>query len=216
MTILIDHREAKNRKLVTAFQSHPGIHLERVTLKTGDFLVDNQLLMERKTLTDFALSIKDGRLFRQAARLTAVKQNTAIILEGTSRELKKIGMKREALQGALICLSLKFHLPVLRSMSPEETAWLIIVAAGQCTTVKRSTKYQLPRTAPAKRMNTLHHQLYILQGLPDIGPIKAQSLLKNFGSLKAFFSAGPSEFKKVDGIGNMTAEKIWNIINSTR
>jgi DNA excision repair protein ERCC-4 len=215
MNILIDHREAKNRKLVAAFHSYPDIHLEMVTLKTGDFLVDNQLLIERKTLIDFALSIKDGRLFRQAARLNAVKQNTTIILEGTSRELKKIGMKREALQGALICLLLRFNLPVLRSMSQEETAWLIIAAAGQCTTVKRFTKHQLPRPAPTKRMNTDKHQLFILQGLPDIGPKKAQSLLKNFGSLKAVFSADPSEFKKVDGIGNMTAEKIWNIINSS-
>jgi len=213
MTIFIDHRETKSQKLVAALTSHPGVHIEMVTLKTGDFLVDNLLLIERKTFIDFALSIKDGRLFRQAARLSAAKKNIAIVLEGTSRDMKKIGVKREALQGALICLSLKFNLPVLRSMSPEESAWLIIAAAGQCTTTRRTNKHPFSRPAPTKRRDKVQHQLFILQGLPGIGPNKAKLLLKTFGSLKTVFSAGPTAFKKVDGIGNMTAEKIWEIIN---
>ena len=213
MTIFIDHHETKSQKLVAALTSHPGVHIEMVTLKTGDFLVDNLLLIERKTFIDFALSIKDGRLFRQAARLSAAKKNIAIVLEGTSRDMKKIGVKREALQGALICLSLKFNLPVLRSMSPEESAWLIIAAAGQCTTTRRTNKHPFSRPAPTKRRDKVQHQLFILQGLPGIGPNKAKLLLKTFGSLKTVFSAGPTAFKKVDGIGNMTAEKIWEIIN---
>ena len=213
MTIFIDHRETKSQKLVAALTSHPGVHIEMATLKTGDFLVDNLLLIERKTFIDFALSIKDGRLFRQAARLSAAKKNIAIVLEGTSRDMKKIGVKREALQGALICLSLKFNLPVLRSMSPEESAWLIIAAAGQCTTTRRTNKHPFSRPAPTKIRDKVQHQLFILQGLPGIGPNKAKLLLKTFGSLKTVFSAGPTAFKKVDGIGNMTAEKIWEIIN---
>ena len=213
MTILMDHREAKNRKLVMALANHPGVHLEMVTLKTGDFLIDNLLLIERKTFVDFALSIKDGRLFRQAARLSSAKKYAAIVLEGTSRDMKKIGMKREALQGALICLSLKFNLPVLRSMSPEESAWLIIAAAGQCTTTRRTKKHPFSRPSPSKRRDKVQHQLFILQGLPGIGPNKAKLLLKTFGSLKAVFSADPSAFKKVDGIGSVIGEKIWEIIN---
>lgn len=214
MTIFMDHREAKNRKLMAALASHPGVHLELASLKTGDFLVDNLLLIERKTFKDFALSIKDGRLFQQAARLSAAKKYTAMVLEGTSGDMKKIRMKREALQGALICLSLKFNLPVLRSVSPEESAWLIIAAAGQCTASRRTKKRPFSRPAPSKRRNTFQQQLFILQGLPGIGPNKAKLLLKTFGSLKAVFSADPLAFKKVDGIGSVTAEKIWSIINS--
>ncbi|TVP98910.1 MAG: hypothetical protein EA359_17695 [Balneolaceae bacterium] len=214
MIIQMDHREGKNRKLVAALHSHPGIQLEMVTLKTGDFLVDNLLLIERKTFRDFALSIKDGRLFRQAAQLSAAKKYAALILEGTSHDIKTIGIKRTALQGALICLSLKFNLPVLRSMSPEETAWLIKAVSNQCTNTKRFEKHPFPRPAPTKRLNTCKHQLFILQGLPGIGPNKAKLLLKTFGSLTAIFSASASEFKKVYGIGNVTAEKIWNVINA--
>ena len=209
----MDHREAKNRKLVMALANHPGVYLEMVTLKTGDFLVDNLLLIERKTFIDFAASIKDGRLFRQAARLSSAKKYAAIVLEGTSGDMKKIRMKREALQGALICLSLKFNLPVLRSMSPEESAWLIIAAAGQCTTTRRTKKHPFSRPSPSKRRDKVQHQLFILQGLPGIGPNKAKLLLKTFGSLKAVFSADPSAFKKVDGIGSVIGEKIWEIIN---
>ncbi len=216
MTILMDYREAMNRQLVTALRSHPRVELETATLKTGDFLIDNILLIERKTFTDFVLSIKDGRLFRQAVRLANAKKVATMILEGTSGDIKAIGMKREALQGALICLSLKFNLPVLRSMSPKETAWLIVAAAGQCTSTRRTEKHPFPRPAPAKRTNIHQQQLFILQGFPGIGPKRAKLLLKTFGSLKAIFSADPSEFKKVGGIGNVTAEKIWEVIHSQR
>ena len=213
MTILMDHREAKNRKLVMALASHPEVHLEMATLKTGDFLVDYLLLIERKTLIDFALSIKDGRLFRQAARLSSAKKYAAIVLEGTSRDMIKIGMKREALQGALICLSFKFNIPVLRSMSPEESVWLIIAAANQRLAIKRTKKNLFSRPSPTKKTDKVQHQLFILQGLPGIGPSKAKLLLNTFGSLKAVFSACPLAFKKIDGIGAVTANKIWKIIN---
>jgi len=215
MIILMDHREAKNQKLVMALSSHPEVQFEIATLETGDLLVDNLLLIERKTFIDFALSIKDGRLFQQAARLSSAEKFAAIVLEGTSRDMKKIGMKREALQGALICLSLKFSLPVLRSMSPEESAWLIIAAASQCGPSRRTKKHPFSRPAPTKRRDKVQHQLFILQGLPGIGPNKAILLLKTFGSLKAVFSADPSAFKKVVGIGSVTAEKMWDIINSS-
>jgi ERCC4-type nuclease len=38
-------------------------------LKPKDYVLDHALLVERKTLGDFAASIKDGRAVRQALRL---------------------------------------------------------------------------------------------------------------------------------------------------
>lgn len=170
MTILMDFREAMNRQLVTALRSHPGVELETTTLKTGDFLIDNILLIERKTFTDFVLSIKDGRLFRQAVRLANAKKVTTMILEGTSGDIKAIGMKREALQGALICLSLKFNLPVLRSMSPKETAWLIVASAGQCKSTRRPEKFHFPVRLPPKEQIFINNSSLSCKGFPGSVP----------------------------------------------
>jgi predicted nucleotidyltransferase len=88
----------------------------------GDYIVDRQLSFERKTLQDFAYSIVDGRLFKQAIRLANSKLKAVLILEGTVKDMAAIGVRREAIQGALITISLILGIPVLRSQSPSESA----------------------------------------------------------------------------------------------
>ena len=56
-------------------------------------------------------------------------------------------------------------------------------------------------------------QLYILQGLPGIGPVRADKLLKAFGSIKAVFSASQLELSRVPCIGAQMAKQIHTIIN---
>lgn len=55
-------------------------------------------------------------------------------------------------------------------------------------------------------------QLFILQGLPGIGPAKARRLLERFGSVEAIVNARPDELQSVEGIGNRLAEKLrWSV-----
>jgi|SRR6185503_893671 hypothetical protein len=66
-------------------------------------------------MLDFAESLKDGRLFTQAHRLVNSGGLVALILEGRGSDLTGSQMRREALQGAIVLLTLVFGLPVLRS-----------------------------------------------------------------------------------------------------
>ena len=68
-----------------------SVGIKRLSL--GDYLVDNRLIFERKTLNDFALSIIDGRLFSQAIRLASSKYNNVLLLEGTGKELTETGIR---------------------------------------------------------------------------------------------------------------------------
>jgi ERCC4-type nuclease len=47
---------------------HNGFDFE-IRLLVGDYLLDNELLFERKALPDLVTSIKEGRLFSQTLRL---------------------------------------------------------------------------------------------------------------------------------------------------
>lgn len=127
--ILIDDRE-KNDKLLQTLKEAEDTMVRIGRLAIGDYLLNN-LLVERKSFADLFVSISDGRLFRQAKQLASAEVQPVIILEGTSTDLKATGMKREAVQGALITLTLLFRIPVLRSQAPEETARLILYAARQ-------------------------------------------------------------------------------------
>jgi len=58
-----------------------------------------------------------------------------MILEGTAKDLASSGMRREAIQGALITLSIILGIPILRSKSPTESAHLMYYAARQINSI---------------------------------------------------------------------------------
>ncbi len=183
-TVLVDHREGSSGVLA-ALQTMPGIAVRVEQLKLGDYLVNNSCLFERKTLVDFAESIKDGRLFSQARRLASGLDRAAFIIEGTVQDLSRSSMRREALQGAVITLTLIYELPVLRSHNPAETARLLVYAGDQ---LRRHADGAVPRhgNRPKTRRRV---QLRLLQGLPGIGPSRAAALLEKFERVEAVMSA---------------------------
>ena len=54
-------------RTATAFRDaqHAEVFLEFQQLPFGDFWLNDQLIVERKTMRDFAVSLMDGRSFRQ-------------------------------------------------------------------------------------------------------------------------------------------------------
>ena len=55
-------------------------------------------------------------------------------------------------------------------------------------------------------------QLFLLQGLPGVGPERAARLLERFGSVQAVVTASLDDLATVDGIGEKTAAKMrWAV-----
>ncbi len=204
LIVVADDRETRS-DVVEALRAMPGVEVRVKRLPAGDYLVDGRLLVERKTLRDFAASLVDGRLFRQAVRLTrAGCDRAALVLEGRGADLAETGVSREALQGALISLSVVLGIPVLRALDAEETARLIVYATGQ---LRREATGALPR-AGWRPKGKRARQLYVLQGVPKIGPTRAASLLDAFGSVEGVFTADESALASLPGIGPSTARAI--------
>ena len=65
ITVIADDRESKNQ-VIKFLSDMKNVFVVVKRLSVGDYIVDNQLVFERKTLKDFARSIVDGRLFKQA------------------------------------------------------------------------------------------------------------------------------------------------------
>ncbi len=95
--IEVDDRESGS-PVLPALRQCADFRVTVMRLPLGDYRVDGRFLFERKTLTDLVAAIKDGRLFRQALKLSATTLRPAIILEGTGRELAGSGMRWEAIQ----------------------------------------------------------------------------------------------------------------------
>jgi ERCC4-type nuclease len=205
--ITADDRERKSDVIASLLEVEDVlVNIQRLAI--GDYQIGSKVIVERKTIKDFAISIIDGRLFKQMICLANSNSLNVLILEGSSNDTVDLGMTRESLQGALITVSLMMGIPVLRSKNPSETARLIVFSGRQIESMPRGG---LQRHG-YKPKNKHKRQLFILQGLPGVGPERAGRLLDNFGSVEAVISAGSKELQSVDGIGKNIAEGIrWAV-----
>jgi ERCC4-type nuclease len=207
ISVIVDDRESKS-EVIQFLSKMKNVSVDIKRLSLGDYLVDKRLIFERKTLNDFALSIIDGRLFSQAIRLASSKYNSVLLLEGTGKDLTETGIRREAMQGALITVSIVLGIPVLRSKDPSESAQLIFYTARQIKSLVKGAVQRYGRRPKGKRKK----QLFILQGLPGVGSERAARLLDEFGSVEAVITATSGELKSVEGIGENIAERIKWVI----
>ena len=205
--VIMDDRECTDR-MVDFFKAEGGTEVTIQRLPAGDYELNGKLLVERKTLLDFAASIKDGRLFRQACRLMASPLRPFLILEGTASDLSESGMRREAFQGALITLSLILGIPIMRARDARESVRLMLFAARQVEAISAGALPRLGRRPRGKQ----RVQLEMLQGLPGIGPERALSLLETFGSVAHVINASLDQLLQVQGVGPVTAKSIrWAV-----
>lgn len=205
--IEVDDRECWG-PMIRLLQQSPEFRVTVTRLRLGDYLLDNHLLFERKTLADLVRAVVSGRLFSQALRPAAAPLRSAMILEGTSATLAESGMSWDAIQGALITVNLFCGLPLLRTRTPEETVRTMCYAARQGRSFATGA---LPRPGYRPRGKQAR-QLFILQGLPGIGPERARRLLARFGSAEGVVRAHAEELRSVRGIGKEVAEKIrWSL-----
>jgi ERCC4-type nuclease len=203
MRVIIDHREPKLfPKLFGAQDS-----VSTAQLQCGDFLIDDRWVFERKTIRDLCVSLADGRLFKQVLKLVQSDHHPVVVLEGKSSDIQECGTRREAVQGALITLSIFFGLPILRSLEPEETVRLMRYTVEQGVRFAEGGVQRAGYRPKGRKAR----QLYVLQSLPNIGKRRAKALLEHFGGIEAVMSATENELTNVNGIGLPIAEKfaVW-------
>jgi DNA excision repair protein ERCC-4 len=205
--IVVDDRERASG-VAEHLHDQPDLRIRVRRLDLGDYLLNNRVLIERKTVHDLVVSIADGRLFKQACRMAEGSHVPLMIIEGSPDEGDGPGITREAIQGAMVSLTIFLGIPCLRSKDQQETATLLRFTAGQ---MRRRLVRAVQRHGYRPK-GVRKRQLFILQGLPGIGPARAESLLDTFGSVEAVFTAGVDELAKVVGIGQTTAENIRKLI----
>lgn len=205
--IVADDRE-RSSGVIEHLGQLPEVRVEVKRIDDGDFVVEGQFVVERKTLRDFAQSLLDGRLFRQASRLAHSSLRPVLILEGTAGDLQVSNVTRDSLQGALITVSVFYGIPILRAKDPPETARLIVYLARQARRVAKGG-FSRPGYRPT---GSRARQLFILQGLPGVGPDRAARLLDRFSTIQGVANASSAALAEIDGIGEKTAARIRAIL----
>lgn len=210
----IDFREQRSGIVGEIEKLTDALTFEICALSVGDYWIGGDIIVERKTLSDFLASIKTGRIFQQAYHISKSGKNGLIILEGDKSMVDSSIMSRRAVQGALIHLTVFTGIPVIRSLNIHETASLLIDIFRQCQHRELPRQKQISSGSPGIRINKKQRQkLFILQNITGIGTKKALSLLKSFITIENIMNAPSSDLTKVKGIGNKLADRIFTIIH---
>jgi len=204
--IEIDYRERGGGILEILRKSN--IMVEEKKLFIGDYLINKHIAVERKTTRDFAISIIDGRLFSQASRLKRYAEVQLMVIEGTDLFYTGYEIDPQAIKGAIVSLSVSWQIPLIFSKSPEGTAEILVMAGIQ------DVKYrdEILKRAGRRPRRLLTRKLFLLQGLPGIGPKIAKRMLEHFGSVEKIIAASEHEISCVEGIGRKKASMIREVV----
>ncbi len=100
-------------------------------LPVGDYLIDENICIERKTCSDFLQSLIDGRLFSQLKDLKDNFVNPIIIIEGETLFMKERKIHPNAIRGALASIAIDYGMPIIWTYNQLETAEMIISIANR-------------------------------------------------------------------------------------
>ena len=138
MNIKIDVREVALIKIITAnlemISNYKDIKLVQEQLPLGDIIINDGskdlLIIERKSLSDLAASIKDGRYEEQSYRLKNLwhhNHNIIYLIEGDFARFNsfKDRIDKQTLYSALTSINYYKGFSVWRSMSLDETALMV-------------------------------------------------------------------------------------------
>jgi len=204
--ILIDYREAKSG--ILEYFKNNKISLKLKKLVYGDYVIHNDVVIERKTADDFIKSIINGRIFMQTINMIKHYEYTLIIIEGNPfNTMYKIN--KESIVGALLELNIILNTQVMFTNSVKGTFDRLLAINKYYIKYKNKTT----KRYGYKPKKTWIRQLYILQGFPMIGQVLSKRLLNHFGSIKNFINADKKELMAVKGINKIISEKILKIIN---
>ena len=133
--VKLDYREASST--LSAYVSSLGMTVEYDNLTTGDILIDQDILIERKTSRDLLTSIIDGRLFKQCQRMKNAKIKPLLLIE-----LGEIGnsVHPNAVLGALAHVTLDLGVPIITTKNSMESAHLIYLIAKQSSGFSNSIR----------------------------------------------------------------------------
>lgn len=205
--VFADTREGNSK--VIRHLSEMEIDVKVQAMAVGDYQVSDEVVIERKTAKDFVDSIVDKRLFKQARSLMEEFKRPLIILEGD--DLYNGMINPNAIRGSIASIALNFGISIIPTRNAQDTAAMIKRIAIR---EQSGEKTPIQIRTDKKPVNLWEQQLFIIESLPNIGPVNAKNLLEHFGTVANIINASESQLQEVEGIGKKTAVNIRKVVDS--
>lgn len=120
--IKVDRRE--RGRILKRLEEAEGVQLEMVDLEFGDYLLPNNIVVERKSATDFILSVVDEGLWVNIDNLERVYARIVYIVEGDPY-VARFHQKALDVHRAFARMAVQHDISVLPSADADHSAMLI-------------------------------------------------------------------------------------------
>lgn len=210
--IYVDSREASNRngKRIVSLLYELGAETVVRKLDFGDYLISEDIAIERKTVLDLANTLTQRFLFDQIFEMKEAYPKSIVLIEGYMGLLRRFRrISPESLSGALFALT-QASIPLVPTIDYKDTATFLVASAKQ---LLKKGNVQCIIRHKVKTENIKEQQLFVVAGLPHIGPVLGESLLRQFKTVRTVFSSSKEELMNVRGIGPQIAEGIIKILD---
>ena len=207
---MLDDREHGLRELLPSW---PVAHLAVGDIWIGysetQEILENGLIIERKSVADLEASILDNRYREQRSRIMAYatekKAHAIYIIEGELDRLGHVRLTKQALLKYITRLSIRYHIPVFLTASLKETAELCKILHDQWTTDPKT--FEQPATltyietrGKTRESNTDDPKVFLatlLQACRGISSTGALAIISVFPSLEALMKGTVEEFTAI-------------------
>lgn len=221
MKIIIDSREPNNViEMIENVATKYNIEIQRKHLFVGDYIIETEkdiVAVERKTVADYIMGIKSGRLATQLYNMSSKYEFSYIVVVGYfSIVAPHTEMRRDSYLASLINASLKRSPEGKRgqviSINLETDHDFALFLSMLATRLNSGSRTRLP-IIERTRDNEVSAKASMFTAIPGLGSRKAKKMMKHFGSVKDAVNATEKDYLKIDGIGKKLAEKIYSFFN---
>jgi Fanconi anemia group M protein len=210
-TIIVDTRETTSAPKITKGLIELGAKIKTETLQKGDYIISDQVAIERKTVHDFVYTLTRRFLFDQLFKLKDAYAKPFILIEGYMPIVYRFSkIQPSSVWGAMFALA-KQGINMIYTSSQKETVDFLYTAARQ----EQITEKRPLTVHPIKPTETLQdQQIFFLASLPNIGREKATSLLNAYQTpINALLSVDNWK-KDAYGLGPIITEKVKQVLNT--
>jgi ERCC4-related helicase len=206
--LIVDSRELPTS--VARELARLDVEISGESLEIGDYIVSEEVAVERKESGDFLQSLIDGRLFVQLSALKSAYRRPVLIIEG-ERLVGQRGINPNSIYGALASIAIRIQVPIIWAHDAEETANVLYRLAY----MEQITAKKPLRTRSGDSSSSDAEVLeYILSGFPGVDTVISRAILSEFGTLESVFQSSEKELRGVKGVGPKIAGRIKRLLKT--
>jgi ERCC4-type nuclease len=204
-SVVIDIRELRAELVFILYKSGNKIHIS--TLKVGDYLLSDEICIERKSIADLISSFNSGRLYTQALALTHAYVSPYLLLEFKGRPCLSdyCNIKAEGFKNSLISKLTIFMI----SFPTVKLIW----SPNSLFSVKamRILQKKTHNTESEQTIDIDPNLLDILLSIPGITQFNLKKVQKGYKNLKHLATSPRGEL--ISALGEANGCKIFNFFN---